>query len=442
MAGTSFRVAASIATVFLALAAGEARGQTPDSPSDAGNSAPKPAAPADATSGSSGEHAAPAMEPAPADGAQGSGAAAAPEGTMPLNAPPEPTVQEVVVDAAPSPSDTPTTAPEGSPAPSPAPDAGVKDAPAQRIEEKPLAASHSLDDQASAVAASTGSGDSLTGPALEPGAPSISPPSAVKPDALDNVGPPTPGDPPGDGLEQLISDVRRELRSVRGQIDDLQRRLDDGAPPPQNRLIELRASLVQIAPMLVALEMRLDAAGRLSPHLRSLLRRVRTELHGASVKAAGLVAALRNSGAHGAEVRLLLRELENFRALGSVPAASPWLARAPAAPVSSASAAYMSVQSAPVASPTQPSAASPKQAGGGRPTTGSPDGQGGGEPPPWAPAPGSATASPGGAFLFAGLASLAILLIGLTMPALRALLELLPGRPYSVAFLEPLERPG
>jgi hypothetical protein len=438
MAGTSFRVAAAIATVFLALAAGEARGQTPDSPSDAGNLAPEPAAPADGASASSPEDAASSS----VDGAQGGGAVAAPEGTAPLSAPPETTVQEVVVDAAPSSSDTPGAAPEGPPAPSPAPDGGVKDASAQRIEEKPLAASSSLDDQGSAVAAPTGAGESPTGPALEPGAPSVSPSSAMKPDALDDVSPPTAGDPPGHGLEQLISDVRRGLRSVRGQIDDLRRRLDDGAPPPQNRLIELRASLVQIAPMLVALEMRLDAAGRLSPHLRSLLRRVRTELHGASVKAAGLVAALRNSGAHGAEVRLLLRQLENFRALGSVPAASPGVARAPAAPVSSVSAAYMSVQPGPVASIPPPSPGSPERADGGRRKTGSHDGQGGEEPRPLAPAPGSATASPGGAFLFAGLASLAILLIGLAMPALRALLELLPGRPYSVAFLEPLERPG
>ena len=188
--------------------------------------------------------------------------------------------------------------------------------------------------------------------------------------------------------------------------------------------------------------MRLDAAGRLSPHLRNLLRRVRSELRGARVTAAGLVAALRSSGARSAEVRLLLRELERFRAVASMLAVNPFVARAPAPPVSSASAAYMSVQSPRVAYPTQPSAASTKQADDGRPTTGPRDGQGGGEPPPWAPAPGSATASPGGAFLFAGLASLAILLIRLTMPALRALLELLPGRPYSVAFLEPLERPG
>jgi hypothetical protein len=439
MAGTSFRVAASIATVFLALCAGEARAQSVDSSPDLGNSAPEPAVQADGASASSAEDAASAS----ADGVQGGGAAAAPEGTTPPDAPPEPaTVQEVVVDAAPSPSDTPTTAPEGPPAPSPAPDAGVKDAPAQRIEEKPLAASNSLEDQASAVPASTGSGDSPTGLALEPGAPSTSPASAVKPDALDDVSPPTPGDPPGDGLEQLISDVRRELRSVRGQIDDLQRRLDDGAPPRDNRLIDLRASLVQIAPMLVALEMQLDAAGRLSPHLRSLLRRVRGELHGARVKAAGLVAALRNSGAHGAEVRLLLRELELFRALGSVLAAGPGVARARAAPVSSVSAAYTSVQPASAASTAPPPSVSPERAEDGRRRTGSHDGRDVEEPAPWAPAPGSATASPGGAFLFAGLASLAILLIGLTLPALRALLELLPGRPYSVAFLEPLERPG
>lgn len=437
MAGTTFRVAASVATLCLVLAAGEARAQSVDSSSDGGNTAVEPAAPADGTSGSPAKPAASDS----ADGVQGGGTP--PEGTIPLNAPPESAaVQEVVVDAAPSQSDTPTTAPEGPPAPSPAPDAGVTEAPAQRIDEKPLAASHSLDDQASAVAASTGSGDSLTGPALDPGAPAISPPSAVKPDALDDVGPPTAGDPPGDGLEQLISDVRRDLRSVRGQIDDLQRRLDDGAPPPQNRLIDLRASLGQIAPLLVALEMRLDAAGRLSPHLRNLLRRVRSELRGARVTAAGLVAALRSSGARSAEVRLLLRELERFRAVASMLAVNPFVARAPAPPVSSASAAYMSVQSPRVAYPTQPSAASPKQAVDGRPTTGPRDGQGGGEAPPWAPAPGSATASPGGAFLFAGLASLATLLIGLTMPALRALLELLPGRPYSVAFLEPLERPG
>ena len=438
MAGTTFRVAASVATLCLVLAAGEARAQSVDSSSDGGNTAAEPAVQPDGAPASSGDNATSTS----ADGVQGGGAA--PEGTIPLNAPPESAaVQEVVVDEAPSQSDTPTTAPEGPPAPSPAPDAGVTEAPAQRIEEKPLAASHSLDDQASAVAAYTGSGDSLTGPALDPGAPSISPPSAVKPDALDDVGPPTPGDPPGDGLEQLISDVRRDLRSVRGQIDDLQRRLDDGAPPPQNRLIDLRASLGQIAPLLVALEMRLDAAGRLSPHLRNLLRRVRSELRGARVTAAGLVAVLRSSGARSAEVRLLLRELERFRAVASMLAVNPFVARAPAPPVSSASAAYMSVQAPWGAYPTQPSAASPKQAADdGRPTTGPRDGQHGGEPPPWAPAPGSATASPGGAFLFAGLASLAILLIGLTMPALRALLELLPGRPYSVAFLEPLERPG
>jgi hypothetical protein len=437
MAGTTFRVAASVATLCLVLAAGEARAQSLDSSSDGGSPAPQPAVQPDGAPASSGDNAASTS----ADGVQGGGTP--PEGTIPLNAPPESAaVQEVVVDAAPSQSDTPTTAPEVPPAPSPAPDAGVAEAPAQRIEEKSLAASHSLDDQASPVAASTGSGDSLTGPALDPGAPSISPPSAVKPDALDDVGPPTAGDPPGDGLEQLISDVRRDLRSVRGQIDDLQRRLDDGAPPPQNRLIDLRASLGQIAPLLVALEMRLDAAGRLSPHLRNLLRRVRSELRGARVTAAGLVAALRSSGARSAEVRLLLRELERFRAVASMLAVNPFVARAPAPPVSSASAAYMSVQSPRVAYPTQPSAASPKQADDGRPTTGPRDGQRGGEPPPWAPAPGSATASPGGAFLFAGLASLAILLIGLTMPALRALLELLPGRPYSVAFLEPLERPG
>jgi hypothetical protein len=440
MAGTSLRVAAFIATVFLALCVGEARGQAPDSSSGAGDPAPKPAAPADVTSGSSAEDTASGVDAASADRPQDGGAVSAPEGMTPLNAPPEPaSEQEVEVQPTPA----PPTSRETAPGPSPTPDGAAGDPPAQGIDEKASVASAPLDGQASAVAASTGGGDPPMGQAQEPGATSSpSPTPAMKPEALEEVASPPAGRQPGDGLERVISDVRRELRSVQGQIDDLRHRLGDGAPPPQNRLIELRASLVRIAPMLVALEMRLDAAGRLSPHLRNLLRRVRSELRGARVTAAGLVAALRNSGARGAEVRLLLRELERFRAVASMLAANPFVARAPAPPVSSASAAYMSVQSATAASPTQPSAASPKRADGGRPTTGSPNGQGGEEPPPWAPAPGSATASPGGAFLFAGLASLAILLIGLTLPALRALLELLPGRPYSVAFLEPLERPG
>jgi hypothetical protein len=62
--------------------------------------------------------------------------------------------------------------------------------------------------------------------------------------------------------------------------------------------------------------------------------------------------------------------------------------------------------------------------------------------PPSSPAPGSASASPGGGFFAAGLASLAALLICLAMPQLRARLELPPRGRCTVAFLRPLERPG
>jgi len=40
------------------------------------------------------------------------------------------------------------------------------------------------------------------------------------------------------------------------------------------------------------------------------------------------------------------------------------------------------------------------------------------------------------------MASLTMLLVGLMLPALRARLDLAPGRGYTVAFLAPLERPG
>jgi hypothetical protein len=445
MAGTSFRVAAFLATVFLALAASEARAHADESSSGPENPAPEAPLQADATSVPSASAADGSVS---ADGSSGGAAVVAPE-DLKTTTPASQQEEQVQPPASPS---TPPPSDRQS-APTTPPDGGAGDPPGELIDEKPPATSGPQENQAAAAATSTGGsavaasasgGDSPSGPAPESGSTSsLSPAPAMKLEAVEGVSPPSAGRPPGDeGLERLVSDVRRELRSVQGQIDDLQRRLDDGAPPPETRLVDLRTSLVHIAPMLVALEMRLEAAGRLSPHLRNLLRRVRSELRGARVTAAGLVVALRNSGARSAEVRLLIRELQDFGALGPVLAASPGVTQAPAAPSFSPSGAYTSVEPGPVAYTRQPSAASPTPSDAGPRKNGSHGGLNAEEPPPWTPSPGSATASPGGAFLFAGLASLTILLIGLALPALRALLELLPGRPYSVAFLEPLERPG
>ena len=76
------------------------------------------------------------------------------------------------------------------------------------------------------------------------------------------------------------------------------------------------------------------------------------------------------------------------------------------------------------------------------PATGSGEDGGPDNPAPTSPAPGSASASPGGGFFAAGLASLVAILIGLALPQLRARLELPPRGRCTVAFLRPLERPG
>jgi hypothetical protein len=243
-------------------------------------------------------------------------------------------------------------------------------------------------------------------------------------------------------LGQLLPGVERELRTVQGQIDDLARRLDNGAPAPKSRLIRLRSSLERITPALLALEVQLDAAGRLSPRVRGLLHRVRVRLVGARASAADLIAALRRVGARGPELRLLLRELGRFRMLHAAWAPKPGAERAPPPSEPGANAAYTQLQPAPAASPQHAATAPLERRAAGRPATGSPDPGGPDEPGPGSSAPGSASAAPGGVFSAASLALLATLLIGLLLPQLRASLALSPGRRYTVAFLAPLERPG
>jgi hypothetical protein len=347
---------------------------------------------------------------------------------------------------------TPTTkgsAPGGAPGTSGSPGGAATNTPTQRIDETAAATDPRLDEPA--VVASSTSGDSpsaeqapesrtTVGGAAAGAAPAVTP---SKPAAAAEAAS-TPAGQAGGTLQGLFSDVRQELRSAQGQINDLQRDLDDGAPPPPDRLTRLRATLVRIAPMLVALEVRLQATGRLTPHLRQLLHRVRSDLRGVRVTAHDLVSALRRSGARGPELRLLLRELDHFAAMASALDLTPGLRPLTAPPAQGATAAYSQLQPVPVAGP--PAAAAPLAE---RPTADRPppeprDPPDDGQAQPWSTAtsPGSATASPGGAFFFAGVASLTILLIGLGLPALRARLEVLPGRPYTAAFIAPLERPG
>jgi hypothetical protein len=321
--------------------------------------------------------------------------------------------------------------------------------PAQRIDETPAAATEPRLDETAAIASST-SGDNPAAeqaplPRAAAGVAATGVAAAVTPSkpAAAAQAASTPAGQAGT-LEGLLSDVRQELRSAQGQIDDLRRHLDDGAPPPPDRLSSLRTTLVRIAPMLVALEVGLHAAGRLTPHLRHLLHRVRSDLRGVRVTAHGLVTALRRSGARGAELRLLLGELKHFAAISSALASTPGVRLVSAPPVQGATPAYSQQQPVPVAGPPSAIAPPAERQAPDRPPPAPRDPPGDEEPPPWssAPSPGSATASPGGAFFFAGVASLTMLLIGLGLPALRARLEVPPGRRYTAAFLAPLERPG
>jgi hypothetical protein len=192
--------------------------------------------------------------------------------------------------------------------------------------------------------------------------------------------------------------------------------------------------------MLAALEVRLHAAGRLSPQVRRLLHRVRSDLRGVRATAAGLVVALRRSGARGHELRLLLRELEAFRAPGATFASTPGVNPAPSAPATSP--AHPQLQPAPSGAPVPADSEPPHPRAGSHRESPSRGVGGLSAESLWSAAPGAATASPGGSFSFAAAVALTMLLIGLAMPALLARLDLPPGRRYSVALIAPLERPG
>jgi hypothetical protein len=435
---TSFRFAALVATACLAIACSYVH-----------------AAPAAAQSDS----ATPAEAPVAVDEAP---AAPAPEASSDQGAPPAPAdvapVQEWVqppseTPADPSPAATGSTPTTTGSAPgagtSGSPGAAATAAPTQRIDETAATTDPRLDETA-AIASSTSDDNASAEQAPESratvGGAAAGAAAAVTPSkpAATAEAASTPTGQAGGTLQGLFSDVRQELRSAQGQIDDLQRDLDHGAPPPPDRLTRLRATLVRIAPMLVALEVRLQATGQLTPHLRQLLHRVRSDLRGVRVTAHDLVTALRRSGARGPELRLLLRELDHFAAMASALDLTPGMRPAAAPPAQGATAAYSQLQPVPVAGP--PAAAAPPAE---RPTADRPqaeprDPPGDEQAQPWSTAtsPGAATASPGGAFFFAGVASLTMLLIGFGLPALRARLEVLPGRPYTAAFIAPLERPG
>jgi hypothetical protein len=265
---------------------------------------------------------------------------------------------------------------------------------------------------------------------------------AIEPGQMGGARAPPDSGPRGSGVERLLPGVERELRTVQAQIDDLARRLEKGAPAPKSHLIRLRSSLERITPSLLALEVQLDAAGRLGPRLRTLLHRVRIRLVGARASAADLIAALRHVRARGPELRLLLRELGRFRLLQVESASKLGAERAAARSELTANAAYTQLQPAPAASPQHAATTPLERPAAGRQATGSPDHGGPVEPAPRSSADGSATATPGGASSAASLALLAALLIVLVLPRLRARLAPSPGRRYTVAFLTPLERPG
>jgi hypothetical protein len=244
----------------------------------------------------------------------------------------------------------------------------------------------------------------------------------------------------GSGLAALLPTIEHRLQTVQGQIDDMQRQVDAGKRPSKGGLIRLRSSLAQIAPVLLALERRLDAAGQLTARLRRILQRVRDHLSHTQASAADLIAALRGSGLRGPELQLLIDELVRFQALhGNLmpgpalhgprailplepPAALPWSS---------------SAWSPPVEQPTPAGHASARH----------PDGSssGGGaqhHPSKLFSIPGAAAVSSSGAGAAVAFGVLAMLLLGLAAPRLSGRLTVPPGLYRSVVFLAPLERPG
>ena len=414
----SIRVAALAAAALLVIACADARADPGTASPELAMSSAEQSPPADAPPPATPAESTTAEEGSPDEGALGSQH----EGVEPQLAPEPPAGDPPVQRQGPAiPSGPPPSAvaspggPEGQ--------GGAPDLPVQ-----PIGGSAPSAPEPPIVAQSASAPAPLFG-ALEPG-------------HIGGVRAPPERRPLGSRLERLLPGVERELRTVQAQIDDLARRLDKRALAPKSHLIRLHSSLERITPSLLALEVQLDAAGRLSPRLRTLLHRVRIRLVGARASAADLIAALRHVRARGPEVRLLLRELGRFRMLHAELASKLGAERAPAPSEPAANAAYTQLQPALAASPQYAATAPLERRAAGRPATGSPDRGGPDEPAPGSSAHGSATATPGGASAAASLALLATLLIGLALPQLRARLALSAGRRYTVAFLAPLERPG
>jgi hypothetical protein len=451
---TLYRVAAVIATAVLTIACADARADSGAASADAGTAGSEQAslaaaqpdysaagtAPAGGTVGGSATQAgtqqsqmsAPANGAAPQQGDQQQASQPPSAGQAPVQTQSAPSTSGPPEATATGGSESlsgPPASQSGAAAPSVEPAGGVT----ASLTESPAAGAFAV------------SGDPSPQPSSEPGT-TASAPAPVLEEPIGN-GPTGPREPWGSGqpdgtLGQLLPRVERELRSVQVQIEELQRRVVEGAPPPRVDLVRLRTTLEWIAPALIALEARLDAAGRLTPHLRVLLHRVRSRLSGTQASAARLITALRHSGARGSELRLLLQELESFGALPVTLALGPGPGRVPARAELAASAAYTQPQAAPAALAHAVAAVPPEPRATRRGGAGSSDRGGVNGPPPWSSVSGSTTASPGGVFFVAGLAALAALLIGLALPRLWSRVELPRGRRYAVVFLAPLERPG
>jgi hypothetical protein len=271
-------------------------------------------------------------------------------------------------------------------------------------------------------------------------------------------GAPAPAPKSGEKLARLLTEADRGLRGVQGQIGALKRHLGAGDLPPTAGLVRLGHGLDRLAPVLLALEARLDTAPRLTPRLKALLHRVHSRLERTQDSAGDLIAAFVRSGAGGPALRLLLQELERFVAFDTTPAptlGAPPVATPASGPLGTPApgplgaperhpyTAYTQIEAAPAAAPRDGvTALSPGRRGDGRHPAGHKVPGGPDQVPPSSPASASASATPGGAFFAAGLAALAALVAALARPALRVRLDLVAGRPYRAAFPSPLERPG
>ncbi|MBD0283381.1 MAG: hypothetical protein ICV69_14490 [Thermoleophilaceae bacterium] len=253
-------------------------------------------------------------------------------------------------------------------------------------------------------------------------------------------------------LSRLLLGVKRGLRRVQGQIKALRRDLAAGASTPTRRVAQLNASLRRITPAVLALDARLDVPERLDPRLHALLGQVGSRLDRARAAADDLISVMRRSGAEGDEFQILLRGLERFRAVSATPVSTPRPPTAkslmphagPRLPVpDGAAATYTHVPPKAAASPPgRGHAASSERSDDHRRAADPRELEAPAHVPSSSPAPGSATASPGGGSFTAGMASLGALLVALALPRLRIRLRLQVTRWHTMAVVAPLERPG